>query len=101
MRQHLNKSKIHTQTTHSQLALFRIGQIGTGQERSGQVMTGQDRSRQVRTGQDRSGQVRIGQDRFKQVRTGLYWSVHDRTWQIMVRHNTTQDQESHLRISLL
>ena len=72
MRQHLNKSKIHRQTdrqtSHSQLALFRIGQIGTGQERSGQ-----DRLWQVRTGQDRSGQVRTVQDRSGQdwFRSGL------------------------------
>ena len=66
----------------------RSGQVRTGQDRSGQVRKGQDRSGQIRIGQDRLGQVRIGQDRLDQVRTGLYWSVHDRTWQIMVRHNT-------------
>ena len=64
MRQNLNKLEIHRHINRH-LALFRIGQVKTGQDwsRTRQEMTGNDRKQQETTGNDRKQQETIGNDR--------------------------------------
>ena len=75
----INLNFTHSQThrlTDRHLALFTIGDVRTGRDRSGQVRTGQDRLGQVGTGPGRTGPGRTGQER-----TGLGRTEQDRIGQ--------------------
>ena len=62
MRQYLDNCEIHRQTDRH-LALFQIGHVRLGQDRTGKVRSGL-----VRTSQERSGQVRKGLEKLGQVK---------------------------------